>query len=152
MPIVLPALVLDEVTQSAQDPFAALNAILNEYNIEHVGPANHVPLWLFARDPEGKVQAGLRGQTYWSWCTIDVLAVAQPYRRQGIGSRLLAKAEEIARSRGCVGIRLDTTSFQAPSFYQRNGYAEFGRIEDYPPGHSRVRSWPCAALVAFPRT
>lgn len=138
MPIMLPALVLDEVTQSAQDPFAALNAILNEYNIEHVGPSNHVPLWLFARDPEGKVHGGVRGQTYWTWCTIDVLAVAKPYRRQGIGSRLLAKAEEIARARGCVGIRLDTTSFQAPSFYQRNGYTEFGRIEDYPPGHSRV--------------
>jgi ribosomal protein S18 acetylase RimI-like enzyme len=138
MPIVLPALVLDEVTQSAEDPFAALNAMLNAYNVEHVGPANHVPLWLFARDPEGKVQGGVRGQTYWSWCTIDVLSVAKPYRRQGIGSRLLAKAEEIARARGCVGIRLDTTSFQAPSFYRRNGYTEFGRIEDYPPGHSRL--------------
>jgi len=129
---------LEEVSRAAEDPFAALNAILSEYNNEHVGPANHVPLWLFARDPEGKVQGGVRGQTYWSWCTIDVLSVAKPYRRQGIGSRLLAKAEEIARARGCVGVRLDTTSFQAPSFYQRNGYSEFGCIKDYPPGHSRL--------------
>src|SRR5713101_632217 len=108
----LPPLLLDDVTKSAEDPFAALNAILNAYNIEHVGPPNHVPLWVLAGDPAGKVQGGVRGQTYWSWCTIDVLSVATPYRRQGIGSRLLATAEEIARSRGCVGIRLDTTSFQ----------------------------------------
>ena len=137
MHTVLPALVLDEVTQPAEDPFAALDAMLNEYNIERVGQANHIPLWLFARDPEGRVQGGVRGQTYWSWCTIDVLSVAKPYRRQGIGSRLLTKAEEIARARGCVGVWLDTTSFSAPNFYLRNGYTEFGRIEGYPPGHSR---------------
>lgn len=128
---------LDEVTQSAEDPFAALNALLNTYNAEHADRAKHVPLWLFARDSAGKVQAGLRGQTYWSWCAIDVLSVAEPYRRQGIGSRLLVRAEEIARARGCVGVYLDTMSFQAPNFYSRHGYSEFGRIEGFPPGHSR---------------
>ena len=97
-------------TQSAEDPFAALNAILNSYNTAEIGPPKHLPLWLFARDPAGKVHGGLRGQTYWSWCWVDVLAVAEPYRRQGIGSRLLAKAEEIARSRGCAGIYLDTAA------------------------------------------
>lgn len=135
---ILAPLSLEEVTHAAQDPFASLNAVLRDHNIEQVGPANHIPLWLFARDPAGKVQGGLRGETYWSWCTIDVLAVAKPYRRQGIGSRLLTKAEEIARARGCVGIRLDTTSFQAPDFYRRRGYTELGRIEDYPPGHARL--------------
>lgn len=137
MPAILPALSLDEVSQSAEDPFSALNAILNDYNAEHLGPEKQVPLWLFARDETGKVQAGLRGSTYWSWCTIDVFAVVEHYRRQGIGSRLLAKAEEIARARGCIGVRLDTMSFQAPSFYIRNGYTEFGRIEGYPPGYTR---------------
>src|SRR5215204_1348273 len=131
----LPPLTFDEVAQF-EDPFAALNAMLHDYNTGHIGPTQHVPLWLFARDAAGKVHGGLRGQTYWSWCAIDVLAVAEPYRRQGIGSRLLAKAEEIARERGCVGIRLDTTSFQAPGFYSRHGYTEFGRIDDYPPGHT----------------
>jgi ribosomal protein S18 acetylase RimI-like enzyme len=137
MSTVLLRLSIDEVTPAAEDPFAALNTILNEYNANHVGPAGHLPLWLFARDSEGKVQGGLRGQTYWSWCSIDVLTVAAPYRGQGIGSRLLAKAEEIARARDCVGIRLDTVSFQAPDFYRRHGYTEFGRIDGYPPGHTR---------------
>ena len=134
---VLSPLSFDEVTQPAADPFAVLNALLNDHNNRQVAPANHVPLWLFARDPSGKVQGGIRGQTYWSWCIIDVLAVAEPYRHQGIGSRLLVRAEEIARMRGCIGIRLDTMSFQAPEFYRRRGYMEFGRIDDYPPGHAR---------------
>lgn len=138
MSITLPPLSFEEVTQAAEDPFAALNAILNDYNVQHVGPVKHVPLWLFARDAAGRVHGGVRGQTYWSWCSIDVLAVAEPYRGQGIGSRLLVAAEEIARARGCVGIRLDTTGFQAPGFYRRHGYTEFGRIDDYPPGHPRL--------------
>ncbi|HKH67862.1 MAG TPA: hypothetical protein VKA75_10860, partial [Reyranella sp.] len=63
MSTVLPPLSLDEVSHF-EDPFAALNRILNEYNIGHVGPAQHVPLWVFARDPTGKVQGGVRGQSY----------------------------------------------------------------------------------------
>jgi len=35
----LPPLNLEEVTQSAEDPFAALNSMLSEYNAGHVGPA-----------------------------------------------------------------------------------------------------------------
>jgi GNAT superfamily N-acetyltransferase len=137
MPADLPTLSLDEVTQSGENPFEALNTLLGDYNARHAGPANHKPVWLFARDDAGKVHGGLRGQTYWSWCWVDVLAVAEPYRGQGLGSRLLARAEDIARSRSCVGIFLDTVSFQAPGFYRRHGYSEFGRLDDCPPGHSR---------------
>ena len=137
MSTVLPPLSLDEVTQTAENPFAAVNTLLNDFNAGHVGPTKHVPLWLLARDTNGKVQGGLLAQTYWSWCSIDVLAVAEAYRGQGIGSRLLAKAEEIARERGCIGIRLSTMSFQAPDFYRHHGYTEFGRIDDYPPDHTR---------------
>ena len=138
MPVPLQPLAVENVTPSNEDPFGVLNGLLNAHNCSVVGPAKHVPLWLFARDSGGQVQGGVRGQTYWSWCSIDVLAVAESYRRQGIGSRLLRKAEEIARERGCLGIRLDTVSFQAPDFYLRHGYTEFGRIEGYPPGHTRL--------------
>jgi GNAT superfamily N-acetyltransferase len=131
-------LLLDEVSRAGEDPFAALNALLNDYNASKGAPWQHNPLWLFARDAAGKVQGGIRGSTYWSWCSIDVLAVAEPYRGKGLGARLLGKAEEIARARGCIGIRLDTMSFQAPGFYLRQGYTECGRIEDYPPGHTRI--------------
>jgi len=131
-------LTLDEITQAGEDPFATLNGLLSDYNATKGTWRQQVPLWLFARDATGKVQGGIRGSTFWSWCSIDVLAVAEPYRGKGLGSRLLRRAEEIARARGCIGIRLDTMSFQAPDFYRRLGYSEFGRIEDYPPGHTRI--------------
>ena len=41
MSTVLLSIALEEVTQPAEDPFAALNAMLNEYNVERVGRANH---------------------------------------------------------------------------------------------------------------
>ena len=37
MPPTLPELLLDDVAKSAEDPFAALNAMLGAYNAEHVG-------------------------------------------------------------------------------------------------------------------
>ena len=44
---------------------------------------------------------------------------------------------DLAREKECVGIWLDTFSFQAPAFYQKMGYSELGQIVDYPPGHRR---------------
>ncbi|MGH8409424.1 MAG: GNAT family N-acetyltransferase, partial [Pseudomonas sp.] len=39
--------------------------------------------------------------------------------------------------KGCAGIWLDTFSFQAPGFYRKLGFSEFGHIAEYPPGHTR---------------
>jgi hypothetical protein len=66
MSTVLPPLSLDEVSRAAENPFTAVNTLLGDFNTGHVGPTKHVPLWLLARDADGKVQGGLLGQTYWS--------------------------------------------------------------------------------------
>ncbi len=50
----------------------------------------------------------------------------------------MAIAEHEARQRGLVGIWLDTFSFQAPVFYEKLGFKEFGQITNFPPGHSRT--------------
>ena len=51
---------------------------------------------------------------------------------------MLRQAEQIARERGCVGAYLSTYSFQAPGFYVRHGYVEFGRLEGLPPGMATI--------------
>ena len=46
--------------------------------------------------------------------------------------------EEEARQRGCVGVFLYTYSFQAPGFYQKQGYQPMGVLDDCPPGYQRI--------------
>jgi ribosomal protein S18 acetylase RimI-like enzyme len=49
----------------------------------------------------------------------------------------MQRAEDLAREKDCVGIWLDTFSFQAPEFYKKLGFSECGEILDYPLGHKR---------------
>ncbi|ROU00095.1 GNAT family N-acetyltransferase [Histidinibacterium lentulum] len=72
------------------------------------------------------------------WVFVELLAVAEEGRGKGIGRQLMARLEEEARVRGMDGIWLDTFSFQAPEFYRRQGYSEFGRIDDYPENEARL--------------
>ncbi len=46
-------------------------------------------------------------------------------------------AEQEALARGCRNVLVDTMSFQAPGFYRRLGYEEFGVLEGFPGPHSR---------------
>ena len=66
----------------------------------------------------------------------------RPRRREPDGSLGIlrsagTRAEAEAIRRGCLGAWLDTFSFQARGFYERLGYAVFGALADYPPGHDR---------------
>jgi GNAT superfamily N-acetyltransferase len=117
---------------------AAIQNGLDSYNLAMAGDYNSKPLWLIGRDEESVVCAGLKGQTHYSWLYVDWLWIAESVRGQDYGSKLLKQAESIARERGCVGAFLYTYRFQAPDFYQKHGYKEFGRLENFPPGHSRI--------------
>ena len=99
------------------------------------------PHWIVGRDTGGAVQAGIRFVLAFDWLFVQWLWVAEPYRSQGIGSRLLVGAEAAAREKGCRAAYLDTFSFQAPKFYDRHGYREFGRLNHFPPGHARIWLW-----------
>lgn len=54
-----------------------------------------------------------------------------------MGAHLVMLAEQRAIARGCHSAYLDTFSFQAPEFYARLGYVEFGRLP-YPPRGERI--------------
>jgi GNAT superfamily N-acetyltransferase len=71
------------------------------------------------------------------WLFVKALRVAQTYRSQGYGTQLLHAAENEARARDCIGVYLDTYSFQARPFYERQGYRVFGELPDHPPGGAK---------------
>ncbi|MFN2201147.1 MAG: GNAT family acetyltransferase [Caldilineaceae bacterium] len=74
----------------------------------------------------GTVMAGYDGHRGW----IYSLAVAPNYRGHGLGSRLLARAEDQLASRGCLKINLQVLpgNGNAQAFYEANGYAVEERI------------------------
>ncbi len=100
--------------------------------------------FIIGRDGGGAGQAGVRYLIGFDWLFVQWLWVAEPYRKRGIGSRLLAQAEAAARDARCRASYVDTFTFQAPKFYERHGYREFGRLDDHPPGHARI--WLSKAL------
>ena len=97
--------------------------------------------WIIGRDAGGAVHAGTRFALQFDWLFVQLLWVAEAYRSQGIGSRLLLGAEAAARDKGCRAAWLSTFTFQAPNFYERRGYREFGRLSDFPLGHAAVWLW-----------
>jgi GNAT superfamily N-acetyltransferase len=103
------------------------------------GFADRRTLAVLVSDPETKqVQGGVLGRTSLGLLFIDLVFLPEALRRGGIGRRMIALAEEEGRRRGCVAAVLYTISFQAPEFYAKLGYREFGRIPCLPPGTSRV--------------
>jgi GNAT superfamily N-acetyltransferase len=91
---------------------------------------------IFIRDGEGKILAGLDAVIRAGWMFVDNLWVDASLRGQGVGRRLMARAEAEAVARGCHSAWLDTMSFQAPGFYGKLGYEIFATL-DYPPEHQR---------------
>lgn len=128
---------VERIEQPGAEQHRAIAALLETYNDEAGGPDADRPLALVLRDADGGVQGGLWGRSYWRWLFVELLVVAPACRGQGLGRRLMAAAEAEARARDCVGIWLDTFSFQAPDFYAGLGFREFGRIPEYPPGRVR---------------
>jgi GNAT superfamily N-acetyltransferase len=112
---------------------------LRAFNESKVGPIKIEPLAITLRDPEsGEVTGGLWGHSVVGWLYVDLLVVPETFRGQGLGTELLASAEDIARKRGCIGMWLHTATFQAPAFYEKLGFTAFGTIADYPLGHATV--------------
>jgi GNAT superfamily N-acetyltransferase len=87
---------------------------------------------------QGKdIVGGLTGSTWMNWLYVELLWIADKYRGKGHGRSLMKKAEDEARKRGVKNVFLNSFSFQAPGFYKKLGYKEFGKLKEFPAGHSR---------------
>lgn len=120
------------------DPTPAEVSLLDEqlgnFNKLQTGRDDFHPLNLVVRS-NGNVIAGLKATTGWDWLYVQILWVDERHRRDGIGSKLIERAEQIAVERGCIGSCLSSYNFQAPEFYEQHGFTTFGQIDDYPVGN-----------------
>jgi GNAT superfamily N-acetyltransferase len=112
---------------------------LGDYNADCAGYRDWRDLAVLARDrADGRVVGGILGRTSLGLLFIDLVFLPEALRNRHVGSRMLRMAEREAARRGCRSGVLYTISFQAPGFYERHGWREFGRIPCDPPGTSRV--------------
>lgn len=123
-------------TPSDEDRKAILQALV-AFNRSSGPPTKAEPLAILIRGEDGEIEGGLWGHSIYDWLRIELLVVPEAIRSQGIGRRLLAKAEGEARRRSCIGAWLDTFSFQARGFYEKAGYRLAGQIDDHPIGGAR---------------
>ena len=93
------------------DAFAERNGVTCRYT----------PFALAARR-DGAVVGVVKGHSFYREVHVGELIVAEGYRGQGIGTRLLAAAEALFKGKGFDNCNLTTYRFQAPEFYQKNGY------------------------------
>jgi GNAT superfamily N-acetyltransferase len=118
---------------------AVIRGGLTEYNTEEAGYRDSRPLGILVSDPEtGEVSGGLLGRTSMGRFFVDLFFLPESLRKNRIGSRIIRKAEDEAKRRGCSRAVLFTVTFQSPGFYERQGYEVLGRIECDPPGHTRI--------------
>ncbi|WP_263263471.1 GNAT family N-acetyltransferase [Pseudomonas sp. RIT-PI-S] len=117
--------------------YEAILLPLQAYNNAQAEPSEVEKTAFLVIDEAGVTQGGLWARVAARWLFVELLVVPEAARGQGIGSQLMDSAQTLAQQKGCVGIWLDTFSFQAPDFYRRLGFEVFGELKDYPPGHSR---------------
>jgi GNAT superfamily N-acetyltransferase len=111
---------------------------LRAYNEAQAGISDSRALAILVRDPETQeVVGGLLGRTSLGLLRVETFFLPEDLRRGGLGSRILAMAEEEARRRGCSRAVLSTIHFQAPGFYAKQGWEVAAKIECEPPGHTR---------------
>lgn len=115
----------------------AILRILVAHNDAAVGPTERQQVAIVVRDDAGSITGGLWGKIGYRWLFVEFLAVSPELKGRGIGRDLMLQAEALARDAGCIGIWLDTFSFQARGFYEKLGFGHFGTIDDFPPGHAR---------------
>ena len=112
---------------------------LAAFNKQATGYHDRRPLTALIRDPHThEILGGITGRTAFGMAFLDLFHVPATLRGTGLGSRLLQAFENEARRRGCLNAVLYTISFQAPGFYEKNGWVRFGEIPCAPEGSSRV--------------
>ena len=109
------------------DERAVIAEGLRAYNEAQAGYSDSRELAVLVRDPgTKKVVGGLYGRTSLGLLRVERFFLPEHLRRDRLGSRILAMAEEEGRRRGCTRIALTTLSVEAPGFYRKQGYEGCG--------------------------
>ena len=129
-----------EVTQNPdKGDLTTISRGLQSHNAKTLGGVaveDELKFAVFAKDAAGRVMGGVRAVASWNWMNIEVIWVDEQARGAGVGQQLLQEAEAYAIKNDVFSSCLETTSFQAREFYEKQGYEVFGELDDFPMGHT----------------
>jgi GNAT superfamily N-acetyltransferase len=112
---------------------------LKNFNDAASGISDTRPIAVVVKDPvTSEVVGGAIGRSSLGLLFLDLFFLPEALRGSGLGTEVLRAFEEEGRRRGCRSGMLYTISFQAPGFYERNGWRRFGEVPCDPPGTSRI--------------
>lgn len=83
---------------------------------------------LVLKNHMGDVVGGVITTIYRYSMYVETLWIDEKYRKGGYGTQLMKQAEETARAHGCTMMQLDTFNYQAPEFYKKLGFVQFGEL------------------------
>ncbi|MFN4011172.1 MAG: GNAT family N-acetyltransferase [Pannonibacter sp.] len=85
-----------------------------------------------------EIVGGVMAQCQGNWVFVDYLWIDEHHRGAGHGRTLMQAMEAEGVAKGRRHFYLDTFGFQAAGFYEKLGYREFSRLEDFIGGHDRI--------------
>jgi GNAT superfamily N-acetyltransferase len=106
---------------------------LYKFNLKHFPEdlgGRYEEINLFLKDENGIVFGGILAEVCWNWLEIQTFMIDENIRKLGFGTKLLLEIEKIAIEKECDFIKVDTLSFQALGFYEKNGYQMFGCLDN----------------------
>lgn len=131
-------LIIQNSDQPRDEDNQILGRLITEYNLsQRPNPKRPRKVSQFSsllKSETGETIGGLWAAVYSDWMFVEYLFVPDELRGQNAGSKLMQAAEAHARSLDLVGMWLDTYSFQARPFYERNGFEVFGQLDNCPDG------------------
>lgn len=130
---------LELTTIASERDAKAISQGVVEFNRQSVPGLENVEdeirFFIFAKDAN-RVVGGIRAVCFWNTLHIELLWLAAEIRGSGVGSKMLAMAEAFAVERGYANALVETTSWQARPFYEKQGYVLMATIAGRPKGHA----------------
>ncbi|GAB1267115.1 GNAT family N-acetyltransferase [Aurantivibrio infirmus] len=108
-----------------------LNGLIG-FNQPFFPKLDNISFGCFLEDESGEIQGGATGSFILQTAHINYFWLSKNCRNKGLGTQLIAAIEQEALSRNMISITLDTYSFQAPGFYEKQGFVCSGQYRNSP--------------------
>ncbi|MCW2258147.1 GNAT superfamily N-acetyltransferase [Providencia alcalifaciens] len=109
---------------------------LRSYNSQFIDHSFLTPIAVFY-EQDGKTLGGITRSTLGNWLRINYLWLDESLRSEGVGTQLIQAMENKAKELGAKYAEVDTFSFQAKPFYEKQGYQLLSTLIEYPIHHEK---------------